>query len=82
MDARAKFLGGSSLADIYDPRTMPTVLLKAHQALDRAVDQAYRRHPFAGERGRIEFLFDQHQKHTAPLLVAKKKGRRKKRHSR
>ena len=40
LDARALFLD-SSLADLYDPLTMPTELLKAHQANDRAVMQAY-----------------------------------------
>jgi len=33
---------GSSLADLYDPLTMPPALVKAHQALDRAVDACYR----------------------------------------
>ncbi|MDD3954648.1 MAG: N-6 DNA methylase, partial [Lentisphaeria bacterium] len=40
LDAREKF-PGSSLADLYDPLTMPPTLLKAHQTLDRAVDAAY-----------------------------------------
>ena len=31
----------SSLADLYDPLTMPTELRKAHMANDRAVMQAY-----------------------------------------
>ena len=29
------------MADLYDPLTMPANLLKAHQALDKAVDAAY-----------------------------------------
>ena len=40
LDARAKF-SDSSLADLYDPISMPKELLKAHQANDRAVMQAY-----------------------------------------
>ncbi|HMA33649.1 MAG TPA: type IIL restriction-modification enzyme MmeI [Chloroflexia bacterium] len=28
----------STLADLYDPSTMPEVLTKAHRALDKAVD--------------------------------------------
>ena len=40
LDARALF-PDSSLADLYDPLTMPPELLKAHRALDRAVMQAY-----------------------------------------
>lgn len=45
LDARAQF-PESSLADLYDPNTMPPVLVKAHQALDKAVDQCYRSQPF------------------------------------
>ena len=40
LDARALY-PDSSLADLYDPLTMPPELLKAHQANDRAVMQAY-----------------------------------------
>ncbi len=40
LDARALY-PGSSLADLYDPLTMPPELQKAHTANDRAVMQAY-----------------------------------------
>ena len=40
LDARALF-PESSLADLYDPLSMPPELLKAHQALDRAVTKRY-----------------------------------------
>ena len=40
LDARALY-PDSSLADLYDPLTMPKELLKAHQDNDRAVMQAY-----------------------------------------
>lgn len=40
LDARALY-PTSSLADLYDPLTMPPELLKAHQANDRAVMEAY-----------------------------------------
>ena len=40
LDARTKY-PDSSLADLYDPLTMPPELLKAHQANDRAVMEAY-----------------------------------------
>ncbi|MCL2119847.1 MAG: hypothetical protein FWH27_15630, partial [Planctomycetaceae bacterium] len=40
LDARAKF-PDNSLADLYDPLTMPPELLKAHQTLDRAVMKLY-----------------------------------------
>jgi hypothetical protein len=41
LDARAKF-PESSLADLYDPLTMPPELLKAHKELDRAVMKLYK----------------------------------------
>jgi hypothetical protein len=72
LDAREKY-PTSSLADLYDPNTMPPPLLKAHQELDRAVDAAYRKTPFKDERSRIEYLFEQYQKLSAPLTVEKKK---------
>ena len=40
LDARALY-PDSSLADLYDPVTMPPELLKAHRANDKAVMQAY-----------------------------------------
>jgi hypothetical protein len=81
LDARAQF-PDSSLADLYDPLTMPPVLLKAHRALDKAVDAAYGRRDFKSEAERVAFLFDLYQKYTASLLPLaakeKKPGRRKK----
>jgi hypothetical protein len=40
IDAREKF-PDNSLATLYDPLTMPPALLKAHQALDKAVLKLY-----------------------------------------
>jgi len=58
----------SSLADLYDPLTMPPALVKAHQALDKAVDLCYRPQPFVSETKRIEFLFGLYDKYTAGLF--------------
>ena len=55
LDERVKYLD-CTLADLYDPLTMPVGLLKAHHALDKAVDKAYRPQPFPSERHRIEYL--------------------------
>ncbi|MCF8464049.1 MAG: class I SAM-dependent DNA methyltransferase [Flavobacteriales bacterium] len=75
LDARLKY-PNSSLADLYDPLTMPPDLVKAHQALDKAVDKCYRSKPFANETERIEFLFELYGEYTAPLLkIEKKKGK-------
>ncbi|MCE0499087.1 MAG: hypothetical protein LV481_14195 [Methylacidiphilales bacterium] len=78
LDARQPFLdAGQTLADLYDPLTMPANLLKAHQALDRAVDRCYRKEPFENDRQRVEFLFALYQKLTAPLIPASKPIRRR-----
>ena len=56
LDVRAKY-PDSSLADLYDPLTMPADLVKAHQNLDRAVDAAYGKRTFNSSTERMEFLF-------------------------
>ncbi len=48
---------GSTLADLYDPLTMPLELTKAHEKLDKAVDKCYRPQPFTNELNRMQFLF-------------------------
>ena len=52
LDARAQF-PDSSLADLYDPNTMPPVLTKAHAALDSAVDKLYRKTAFPDDAARV-----------------------------
>jgi hypothetical protein len=76
LDARAQF-PNSSLADLYDPLTMPPALVKAHQQLDKAVDQCYRSAPFTSEAKRMEFLFELYEKYTAGLLAGEKKKTKK-----
>src|SRR3546814_15337513 len=69
LDARAQF-AHSTLADLYDPLSMPPALVKAHQVLDRAVDAAYlaaekaagRKAPKLGsDAERVAFLFQRYQ---------------------
>lgn len=62
--------GMSTLADLYDPLSMPPALAKAHAELDRAVEKCYRPEPFASDRHRVEYLFALYEKLTAPLLPA------------
>ena len=80
LDARAQFTG-SSLADLYDPLTMPTALLKAHQKLDTAVDAAYQpsggKKTYATDADRVAFLFDLYQRITSLLPAAAGKKARK-----
>ena len=80
LDARAQFLG-SSLADLYDPLTMPPALLKAHQKLDTAVDKAYEtsggKKTYKSDAERVAFLFELYQKYTSLLPAAPAKKARK-----
>lgn len=66
LDARASH-PASSLADLYDPDTMPVNLRKAHAALDLAVDRLYRAAPFASDRDRVEHLFGRYEALVNPL---------------
>ncbi|PUE32429.1 SAM-dependent methyltransferase [Limnohabitans sp. Jir61] len=77
LDARTQF-ADASLADLYDPLTMPTALLKAHQKLDTAVDAAYQpsggKKSYASDAERVAFLFELYQRITSllPAIAAKK----------
>lgn len=77
LDIRAKY-PDSSLADLYDPLTMPPDLVKAHNELDKAVDKSYRSAPFTTEAERLEFLFQLYEKYTANLFTPNKNKRKKK----
>jgi hypothetical protein len=82
LDARAQF-ACASLADLYDPLTMPQALLKAHQKIDTAVDAAYQpsggKKSYASDADRVAFLFDLYQRITSllPVTAAKKKRKSK-----
>jgi hypothetical protein len=56
LDIRASF-NDCSLADLYDPLSMPPNLKKTHQELDKAVDNCYGTKSFKNDKERIEFLF-------------------------
>jgi hypothetical protein len=68
LDARAVHQTGlppgtapSTLAQLYDPTTMPANLAKAHATLDKAVDAAYKEDggatSYANDGERVAFLF-------------------------
>jgi hypothetical protein len=71
LDARAAH-PQASLADLYDPLTMPANLLKAHQALDKAVDAAYGYKGASTDAARVAFLFERYQAITSLLPSAAK----------
>jgi hypothetical protein len=75
LDARAKH-PRSSLADLYDPLTMPADLVKAHRKLDAVVDAAYSKKKFSGDADRTAFLFEAYEKLINPLVAAKLKQRK------
>ena len=60
LDARAHY-PDSSLADLYDPLTMPPELVKAHAKLDKAVDAAYGYKGANSDAERVAFLFGLYQ---------------------
>ena len=82
LDTRAQF-AGSSLADLYDPLTMPPALLKAHHKLDAAVDKAYQlcggKKSYASDAERVAFLFERYQQLTSllPAPAAKRPAARR-----
>lgn len=56
LDVRHEF-PNASLADLYDPRTMPPKLQKVHATLDAVVDRAYQYHDTNIDTDRVAFLF-------------------------
>lgn len=76
LDTRARY-PGSSLADLYDPVTMPPDLVRAHTALDKAVDLCYRPQAFTSELSRIEFLFVLYEQYTSPMFGGEGKKKKK-----
>jgi hypothetical protein len=87
LGARDRF-PDSTLADLYDPLAMPPELVKAHAALDKAVDAAYiaaekaagRKVPKLGtDAERVAFLFERYQALTSLLPADKPKKLRRKR---
>lgn len=62
LDARALY-SDSSLADLYDPLTMPPELVAAHRKLDAAVEKAYGRR-FKDDAERVAYLFEKYSELT------------------
>jgi hypothetical protein len=82
LDTRTQF-PGDTLADLYDPLTMPSALLKAHHKLDAAVDKAYQssggNKTYPSDAERVAFLFGLYQRITSLLPTAVVKGKRQSR---
>jgi hypothetical protein len=80
LDTRAQF-PDSSLADLYDPLSMPPALVKAHQKLDAAVDAAYAlgggKKTWKNDAERVAYLFELYQKYTSLLPPDKPRPKRR-----
>lgn len=59
-----KLYPDSSLADLYDPLTMPVELRKAHEANDKAVLKAYGLKPSVSEDEIVQRLFEMYEELT------------------
>lgn len=65
LEMRKSYLDrGNSLADLYDAVAMPVDLMRAHQALDLAVDKAYRSKRFSTDNERVAHLFRLYEAHV------------------
>jgi hypothetical protein len=63
LDTRAKY-AHSTLADLYDPNTMPPDLTNAHDKVNRLVDKAYGFDSTKTDAERLTFLFDLYIKYS------------------
>lgn len=78
LDERAKH-PSKTMAQLYNPSTMPKGLLQAHRELDTAIEQCYRLQPFKNDTERLEYLFKQYEEMLQKdTLFEKQKKTRKK----
>ncbi len=78
LDERAKH-PSKTMAQLYDPLSMPKGLLKAHEELDKAIEQCYRLQPFKNDSDRLEYLFKKYEEMARKdTIFAKQKRTRKK----
>lgn len=78
LDARAEY-PDSTLAQLYDPLTMPRKLRDAHNALDRAVDTLYGLKSGSAEAQRLSRLLTKYQELAPTLESQSVKPKRKRR---
>lgn len=60
-----EYYPGQTLAELYDPDTMPQDLRDAHARLDDIVESCYPGYPFANDEARLECLFRLYERMTA-----------------
>lgn len=66
----------ATIADLYDPETMPENLRRAHERNDEVLERIYIGRPFKNDTERLEKLFDLYTKMTkkAEATTKKRKG--------
>lgn len=69
IDAREKH-PTLSISDLYDPVAMPAELVKAHGALDKAVEKAYGLSGVLSDSDRVAHLFERYLAAAAPIVLA------------
>lgn len=76
LDERAKH-PEKTMAQLYNPETMPAGLRKAHKELDEAIEKCYRLQPFTTDTERLEYLFKLYEEMIQKdTLFAKQKSKR------
>lgn len=78
LDAREQF-PERTLAELYDPDEMPSILREAHQEMDLAVEECYRAKPFASDEERLRYLFEMYEKMVEAEKESNAKSKRKSR---
>ena len=67
----------ATIADLYDPETMPANLREAHERNDETLERIYLGRRFKNDTERLEKLFELYTKMTAGQTAQKKQGGRK-----
>ena len=65
----------ATIADLYDPQTMPANLRAAHEANDETLERIYIGRRFKNDTERLEKLFEMYVKMTAKAELGKKTAR-------
>lgn len=66
----------ATIADLYDPATMPDDLRRAHEANDEVLERIYIGRRFRNDTERLEKLFELYTKMTATQPPIPRKGRK------
>jgi type I restriction-modification system DNA methylase subunit len=75
LDTRAEY-PNASLAELYNPLTMPVNLVRAHEANNKAVDAAYGYKGGDDDASRVAFLFQKYERLTSLLPITASRVKR------